>query len=1016
MLRAALKALIYSALVWVIAAEWDGGHSAAEAAASWVAALLAPGPPAGLVGVCAIIVALYSAAVLLLNVPVPLERSLGPLRHPFPAQPLRIRLRLWPSRFLAVFLLWSLTLVVALRVLPDLVDAGAVSVPEWAEITDWTDAWLFYGALHGAAALVTWSALAGVGRLLAQSSPARWGFMHYHARRQPLAGCVLRLLLIMHWPLASFTATHLGHPWHVYLIVSALTGVFLAAMAAMVITLWIERSRDRWLVSLGAHEYAIRECTVHFLHPDAGPPYEPGGRLMPEPVTLEVPSQQAAPSAQEGAGVVAAPAGDAPVAPGPGLGNEPAPTDDPAPPDAEFDPVVGRTLDAALACRERGECARARLLLRQVIATGGQAERERAEAIMRVLPGRWRALQYTALALAAACVAGFTVLVWQWFALPSTADTLQLASAAHVHVRKSGTGAQSKVDLLGTRYDYSLNTSLANISPHFVNAVIASEDHRFYEHGVFYKLAKFTEAGLLCALRKLNVFSSARVFSSSRACAGNSTIPQQLARNLLLSEKRSVTRKLTELLWAIKMESGLAKKEILALYMNRLYLGRGNFGVELAARTYFQKPAKDLTLYEAAYLAAAVKRPGWNWHQDRAGAQQRAELIVALMRRHGYAAAGAKMPRPFKPRYGKRPPNKPYLGHLWQWIKPEVTAVLKELPPGDYKVLTTLNAEVEIYAERALRSELRRLRARGVAVSQAAAVVMRPSGAVLAMVGGVGNNVRARGINRAKRTAGLHTRPPASAFKPFVYLAALERDLRPTSRIDARPVSIDMPAPQPPYAPNNHDGKDYGYITMREGLVNSINTAAVNLLHGTIGFDRLFDVLMRLGVDISYFKRQWGVALGANGVPLVEMVGAYAVFANGGRAVTPHAFARITRADGGTVWRRERPPAGRQFAAGDIAAMNEMLVAVVGEGTATRARHKLPKALLIAGKTGTGDAFVDAWFVGYSPDLVIGIWMGNDTPRTMHGLFGGVGPARAFNRLMSDIVEYTDVVQPGLTF
>ncbi|MBT6274647.1 MAG: hypothetical protein HOI95_10995 [Chromatiales bacterium] len=679
--------------------------------------------------------------------------------------------------------------------------------------------------------------------------------------------------------------------------------------------------------------------------------------------------------------------------------------------EAELDTVVGRTLEEGIAARDAGNAARARKLLRSVVAQGDSAERERADAVLRGLPGRWRLAKNAAIACCCVGILLTGLTGWQWFSLPSTAETLQLARSAHIHLRKSGAGPLVKVALLGTRYDYSLNTSIDNVSSHFVNAIVASEDHRFYEHGSLYKLAKFAEAGILCVLRKLNVFSSAR------ACAGNSTISQQLARNLFLSEKRSVVRKLKELLWAIKMEAGLDKKTILELYLNRLYLGRGNFGVELAARSYFLKSARSLTLYEAAFLAAAVKRPGWNWHENREGATRRAELIVALMRRHGYAKPGTRFPSAsFQPVMGKRPPHKPYLGHLWQWIRPEVNKVMAAMPDGDYKVLTTLNAEIEVYVERALGEEVARLRAGGVAVSQGAVVAMRPNGEVLAMVGGVGSTLRARGFNRAKRTSGLHTRPPASSFKPFVYLAALEKGMQPESLIDASPVAIAMPAPQKTYAPSNYDGKRYGMISMRDGLVKSINTAAVNLLHDEIGFDRLFDVLRRAGVDVSEFKRQWGVALGSNGVPLIEMVGAYGVFANGGNAVVPHAFSAITTADGKTLWQRSSRRMERVFSRDDIRALNGMLEDVVREGTATRARRKIPDSIVVAGKTGTGDAFVDAWFVGYTPDLVIGVWMGNDTPRRMPGLFGGVGPARVFNRVLSNLVSLTDVIETGVKF
>jgi penicillin-binding protein 1A len=396
--------------------------------------------------------------------------------------------------------------------------------------------------------------------------------------------------------------------------------------------------------------------------------------------------------------------------------------------------------------------------------------------------------------MAASVLFGF---IWIWFALPSTLQTRALATSAHIHVRKSETHSLA---LLGSRFDYSLNSSLDNVSPHFVHAIIASEDHRFYEHGAPYKISKFFQAGARC------IFKKANVFAAERGCRGNSTIPQQLARNLFLSESRSIARKLKELVWALKMEWGLSKNEILEMYLNRVYLGEGNYGVEMASRSYFGKPASRLGVIESAYLAAAIKRPNWNYHGRRDKAAERAALILRLMKNRGYADQSVQMPGVFEPELGERPPWKPYLGHLWQWLRPAIASALAQQPAGDYKILTSLNAEVQIYAERHLTAEVQRLSERGVPVTQGTVVVLQADGRVLAMVGGVGKDLTARGLNRAKRTSGLHTRPPASAFKPFVYLAALESGMDRNTLIDASPISIPMRGSEP-YAPRNHDGR-----------------------------------------------------------------------------------------------------------------------------------------------------------------------------------------------------------------
>ena len=300
--------------------------------------------------------------------------------------------------------------------------------------------------------------------------------------------------------------------------------------------------------------------------------------------------------------------------------------------------------------------------------------------------------------------------------------------------------------------------------------------------------------------------------------------------------------------------------------------------------------------------------------------------------------------------------------------------------------MTSLDAEVEIYAERHLRRQVAGLRRAGIRASQAAAVVMRPDGQVLAMVGGVGDSLAARGFNRAKKTEGLIPRPPASSFKPFVYLAALEAGLRPDSTIDARPVSINVPGDPKPYRPQNHDKKNYGYVTMREGLERSINTAAVRLLHDQLGFERLFKTLAKLGLDTTTFVRRWGLALGSEGVPLIDMVSAYAVIANGGARVEARGFTAIATESGKIVWRAPTRRQPQQFARGSIRERRRCSRRS-SSGTGYRT-PKLPRNQFVAGKTGTGDSFVDAWFIGYTKDLVIGVWIGNDRPRSMSGVYG----------------------------
>ena len=687
--------------------------------------------------------------------------------------------------------------------------------------------------------------------------------------------------------------------------------------------------------------------------------------------------------------------------------------------------TMSTTRDKALKAYAKGQMmyakrryARARTLLQKArkIARGSDEHdvRQSAEALLAKMPrrrtGRWCAV--LSVAAGVSTLAATAIVAAIWANLPDAEETRQIARSAHIHVAKRTVATdagkrKTQIELVGNEFDYSLNMRLKNVSKHFVNAVIASEDHRLRErsfvHRVTYMLGKFVQAFIGCAV--------IRATSSSAGCPGNSTVPQQLARNLLGSEHRSVLRKVVELVWAIKMEHGLDKNEILEFYVNRVYLGNKNYGVEMASRDYFGKEAKNLTLSEAVLLATAIKRPNWNPGNQSAKekARQRAEVILETMKREDYVAPHDALPENIVVRRGERQPNRPYLRHLWQWAREEVEAHLRELPDGNYKVLTTLNAEIEVYAEHELKEEISRWQRDGVDVAQGAVVVARPDGAVLAMVGGIGNDMAGRGTNRAKRTKGRIPRPPASTFKPFVYLAGLEKGLKPESMISAKSVELLDEAGRM-YQPENYDGRHYGDIPMSDGIVHSINTAAVRLLE-RIGYEKLFDTLERLGLKTQDLRREWGLALGASGIPLIEMVGAYARIANGGYEAVPHAVTAIATESGHILRARHSAHARKAvFDAEHIRAIDEMLRAAVQRGTGIEAASsELLRGMQIAGKTGTGDGFVDAWFIGYTTDLVIGVWFGNDYPKEMTGLYGGKGPAKTFKAILTRLVEYTDL-------
>ncbi len=978
MIRAALKIACLYFLAWVISTQWEALNDAVRFVLdSVVSALPLEATSAAIAGLCVVSLAMQLALVPLWLAWVRLDRRTGQVRSRLPRRPLRVLLSFRVKWFLSLFALEMLLLMVMLRALEAVVAPASVVGPAFLSGGGQDTLWIAYGSAHAVVAVLGWVALTVFARLAARREGMGLGFVQYHAEAVPVPRAFVRILWFAVFPISITAALSHAHPLHAWAIVSWLIGLSAMALLAQAITLKVERRRDRWLRQLSARrstDWAVRERVLGALHPDRT---ELLGSGPPAPQQSEEALAHAAPDDAGTAGVS-------------GLGHgEPEARDASTRVNAAQAPATAAPRSLSDSHDAMGEDARDRA------ASGGE----------------WTWLTRAATGAAAVLVLGIALItIWAWLSLPSAEETRRLATSAHIHVAKvAGTNA-AQVRLLGTRYDYSLNTRLDSVSEHFLNAVVASEDHRFYSHGAGYKIAKFVQAGVMC------VFVKANPLASSQACRGNSTLGQQLARNLFLSEERSIRRKLRELVWAIKMEWGLSKREILSLYVNRLYLGKGNFGVEMASRAYFSKPASALSAPEAAVLAAAVKRPGWNWHQQRRAALERGELVFALMRRHGYLDASAVFPKPFLPVQGQRGVHKPYLGHLWQWIKPQVEEALSELPPGQYKVVTSLNAQVQVYAERRLAQSIARLQRRGIPATQGAVVVLRPNGEVLAMVGGTGNDVAGRGTNRAKRTEGLIPRPPASAFTPFVYLTALEQGLTPRTRVDASPVTIAVPGSTEPYRPVNHDGRTYGIIPLREGLVHSINSAAVHLLHGKVGFERLLDVCTRLGLDVCDFKRLWGLALGQSGVSPLEMASAYAVFANGGLALSAYALRALTTESGRTVWERKPPRRRRVFGPRAISALNDMLTDVVKLGTGRRARPQGAGDVVIAGKTGTGDGFVDAWFVGYTPDVIVAVWIGNDVPRAMPGVYGGTEPARTFSAVLGDLLRHTTVVERGARF
>ncbi len=506
---------------------------------------------------------------------------------------------------------------------------------------------------------------------------------------------------------------------------------------------------------------------------------------------------------------------------------------------------------------------------------------------------------------------------------------------------------------------------------HVVEAVIATEDRRFYEHwGV-------DPAGLARA-----AFANLRM---RRFAQGGSTLTQQLAKNLYLTSERTMSRKLDELLLALWLEARLSKDEILELYLNRVYFGGGAFGVEAAARRYFDKSARELTVTESAVLAGLLKAPTkFSPSSNPVQARSRARVVISKMAAAGYlsddeAATLIRTPIRFQ---------EPSSSREQTGLEYAVDYILEQLPfavRGSQRgivVETTIDSRLQHAAQAELAGVINASSAESAA-SQGAIVALDPEGGIRVLVGG--RSYLESQFNRATKAK----RQPGSAFKTFVYLNALESGMTPESTVYDLPVVING------WSPRNENGTYRGGLSLRQALAQSVNTVAVRL-HADLGTKRTIATANRLGIR-SELRNEPSLALGTSEVSLLEMTAAYGVFANGGAAVAPYVIERVRTADGQLLYQRPLQSGRTIVAARHVSEMNDMLNATLVSGTGRQAAIADHPA---AGKTGTSQDFRDAWFVGFTSHLVGGVWIGNDNGRPMNRIMGGTIPARVWRAVM----------------
>src|SRR3954451_7020829 len=512
----------------------------------------------------------------------------------------------------------------------------------------------------------------------------------------------------------------------------------------------------------------------------------------------------------------------------------------------------------------------------------------------------------------------------------------------------------------------------ADLPPHLAQAIVAIEDRRFYQHrGVDLR-------GLARA-----VFRNAQAGGTRE---GGSTITQQTARLMFLSQERTLKRKVQEALLALWLESQLSKDEILVRYLNTAFFGAGAYGVDAAAKRYFGKPAKDLSLAEAAMLAGLVRAPSQLAPtRNLGGAKERADLVLQAMVDNGaITPQQADAARAQAVSLRTPPETPPGANYFVDMVANDVRRLLGS-SPGDLTLRTTINLQLQRLAEGVVE---RRPEAEGRKknASQAALLAMRPDGAILALVGG--RDYEASQFNRvtqAKRQAG-------SLFKLFVYLTAFERGgYTPGS------VLVDRPTQIGDWEPQNHGGRFRGAVNLRTAFAQSINTIAAQLAE-EVGIPAVIDTAKRMG-GTSPLPAVPSLALGSADVTVMEMTRAFAAVAAGVQSVEPYAVRAVRGGQQQALY--TRPGAGPE-AAGRLgearAMMTDLLQAVVTEGTGKAVR--LPN-VTAAGKTGTTQEYRDAWFIGFTPELVVGVWVGNDDNELMKTVVGGDLPAAIWRDFVS---------------
>ena len=509
------------------------------------------------------------------------------------------------------------------------------------------------------------------------------------------------------------------------------------------------------------------------------------------------------------------------------------------------------------------------------------------------------------------------------------------------------------------------------VPKHLVQAIIATEDKRFFAHRGFDVKALFR--ALITNVRAGGIKQ------------GGSTITQQLAKNIFLKPDRTLRRKVQELLLALWLEAHFSKEQIFTLYINRVYLGSGTFGVDAASIRYFGKSARKINLHEAAVIAGLLKAPSrYSPLRSAEAAEKRARVVLSAMVKSKFInVETANYLSKIHLKLTKSLTQNRATLYFSDWVLQRLEGLIGKIG-ADLVVYTTMDSQMQKVAQRGIRTTIDKY-GNSKRIEQAALVAMTPNGAVRALVGGYSYGKSQ--FNRAFQAL----RQPGSAFKLFVYLSALENGMMPDHSIIDRPVTIGK------WSPRNYGGKYRGMVTVRESIARSINTVAVQITEN-IGRGKVIAMARRLGIT-SDIKSHPSLALGVSEVSLFELTAAYSVIANGGHSVWPHAITEIRNRDNDVLYRRMASRSMVLVQPDIVRYADDLLHSVVLRGTGKAANP----GWRVAGKTGTSQQFRDAWFVGYSDELVAGVWMGNDNGSPMNRVTGGAHPAWVWKQFMQRV-------------